>query len=800
MKKNSLSTKMIILVEVILLISSVLFCSVSIYRSRVGIRKAIQQRMLDIANCASGSVNGDVLKTITKDKIGSPEYDEVYNTLAVFRDNVELKYVYCIKEDGNDNFIFTIDLDLKTPASYGDSVEYTAALNSAGNGVAAVDEIPYSDQWGKFYSAYSPVFDSDGKVAGIVAVDFSVEWFEDQLSSQTRSTVFGYSIILILSLLFGAVLSILTVRPFVQMQGKLLEEKVLAESANLAKNDFLANMSHEIRTPINAVLGMNEMILRENNRAKAQKDNNKEALTDALNNIGTYAEDVKNAGRNLLAIVNDILDFSKIEQGQMNIVEAPYQLSSLLNDLSNMILFKTQEKKLGFSIDVDRSLPDELMGDEVRIRQILTNLLNNAVKFTDRGSVRLSLHGEKKDNGILIMTASVEDTGIGIKPEDRDALFTKFNRLEMDRNSTLEGTGLGLVISKQLLDMMNGSITVESEYGQGSVFTISIPQRIVSDAQVGDFRSRFEEHVASAKKYRETFTAPTARILIVDDTRVNLTVAVNLLKNTQMHIDTALSGAESVEKAKNTAYDLIFMDQRMPEMDGTQALQNIRATEGGASRLAPVVCLTADAVKGAREKYIAAGFTDYMSKPIDSVTLENMLRKYLPAEKIEIIREESVEDTYDTVPVKTEKEPAKQEVGFEILINAGIDVQTGLKCSADNEEFYRSLLAEYVVGSDEKTADLNKALAESDWKNYGIYVHSLKSTSRMIGASKLSEQAAKLEAAADANDADTIKAGHEPMMAKYKEVVETILRMMPDLPVDDTISKDDGVLEFNPKG
>ena len=232
--RNKLSTKIILMVEGILLISSILFCAVSVYRARVGIRKAIQQRMLDIANCAAGSVNGDILKTLTEDTVGSKEYNDVYKTLAVFRDNVELEYVYSIKEEGDNNFIFTMDLDQETPASYGDSVEYTDALASAGRGKAAVDEVPYTDQWGEFYSAYSPVFDSDGKVAGIIAVDFSVEWFEGQLSEQTRSTVVSYVIILVLTQLVAAILAFFTVHPFIKMQGQLLEEKVRAESANIA--------------------------------------------------------------------------------------------------------------------------------------------------------------------------------------------------------------------------------------------------------------------------------------------------------------------------------------------------------------------------------------------------------------------------------------------------------------------------------------------------------------------------------------------------------------------------------------
>ena len=774
------------MVECILLITSVLFCTVSIYRARVGIRKSIQQRMLDIANCASGSVNGDVLKGLKQEDVGSPKYTEVYNTLAVFRDNVELEYVYCIKEESEGRFIFTMDTDLVTPASYGDSVEYTEALASAGRGVAAVDEIPYTDQWGEFYSAYSPVLDSSGKVAGIVAVDFSVEWFENQLSAQTRSTVISYAVILLFSLLVAAVLSMLTVRPFVRMQGQLLEEKVRAESANRAKSDFLANMSHEIRTPINAVLGMNEMILREERKAQTLKDGNPHVMEEALSNIGLYASDVKKAGHNLLAIVGDILDFSKIEAGQLNIVESPYQLSSLVNDLSNMMMFKAQDKGLDFSIDVEMSLPDELCGDEVRIRQILTNLLGNAVKYTETGSVRLSLRGEKQEDDKLLLTASVCDTGIGIKAEDKEKLFTRFQRLDMEKNSTLEGTGLGLVITHRLLQMMGGTIEVESVYGKGSVFTVTFPQKIISEAPIGDIRERFMTNMSENGSYKESFHAPKARILIVDDTRINLSVVVNLLKNTKMQIDTATDGARAVNMAKKYAYDLIFMDQRMPEMDGTEAFHKIRETENGASKDSPVICLTADAVIGAKERYLSEGFTDYLTKPVDSAALENMLIKYLPGDKVKrvIIEEEEVR----------EEKPADDE--YAVLKRIGIDTDMGLQYCQNDSAFYRTLLTEYVQSKAEKIENLRKSLESCDWKNYAIYVHSLKSTSKMIGATLLSEMAARLEVAANAGDGDTILAGHDPMMDRYDKVTDAICSL---IPVSDEKNEDEGdIMEFAP--
>lgn len=795
LSKHSLSTKIILMVECILLISSILFCSVSIYRSRVGIRKAIQQRMLDIANCASGSVSGEMMKTLSKETVGSEDYNKIYDTLAVFRDNVELEYVYCIKEAAPDTFIFTMDLDQVSPASYGDPVEYTAALSTAGKGKASVDETPYTDKWGEFYSAYSPVFDNEGNVAGIVAVDFAVDWFENQLSAQTRSTVIGYIIVLFISLLVGAVLALLTVRPYVRAQGQLMEEKIRAESANNAKSDFLANMSHEIRTPINAVLGMNEMILREDHKAMGYAESDPLLVKESLENISVYAGDVKKAGHNLLAIVNDILDFSKIEAGRMDLLEAPYQLSSLINDINNMILFKAQDKELKFTVEVDPQIPDELAGDEVRIRQIFTNLLNNAVKYTDKGSVSLKLRSKKAEDNKIILVITVWDTGIGIKPEDKAVLFNKFERLEMERNSTVEGTGLGLAITKSLVDLMGGTIEVESEYGKGSIFTVSIPQKVVSDEPIGDFQTRLKEHLPGDRPYRESFRAPDAHILIVDDTRINLTVAVNLLKNTRMKIDTATSGADAVAMASKNRYDIIFMDQRMPEMDGTETFHKIRDDENGMSRDVPVICLTADAVIGAKERYLEEGFSDYLTKPIDNYALEKMLMKYLPEEKVERVVDEPL--------MKTMEEGSSEDV-YTILRSVGIEPKAGLKYCQDDEALYRSLLAEYAYGEIEKAHDLQKTYDAGNWHDYSIYVHALKSSSKMIGASALSLRAAKLEAAANAEDSGMIKTEHNSLMEEYEVVTAVIRSVIPkdELDADDgtvtEFSDDDEVMEFLP--
>ncbi|MBR5761273.1 MAG: response regulator, partial [Lachnospiraceae bacterium] len=386
--------------------------------------------------------------------------------------------------------------------------------------------------------------------------------------------------------------------------------------ANRSKSDFLANMSHEIRTPINAVIGMNEMIMRE---AKDEK-------------IADYSKNIESAGRSLLSIINDILDLSKIEAGKMELTEAPYKFSSLINDVVVMISVKAREKNLAFNVNVDETLPDGLYGDEIRIRQIITNVLNNAVKYTEKGSVTLTVDYNRTGDDCNLLVR-VTDTGIGIKPEDIDKVFEKFDRADMERNKTIEGTGLGLTIVKRLLVMMDGTISVESEYGKGSTFFLRIPQKIRDDDAIGDYRKKFSSASASDGGYKELFHAPDAEILVVDDTLINLTVVRALLKKTKIKIDTATSAAEALIKTTEKKYDTILLDNRMPGMDGAEALPIMRTQEGGLNKETPVVCLTADAVSGARERYIAEGFTDYLTKPIESAALERMLLKYLPKDK-----------------------------------------------------------------------------------------------------------------------------------------------------------------------
>jgi len=566
-------------------------------------------------------------------------------------------------------------------------------------------------------------------------------------------------------------------------------EKEAADQANQAKSDFLASMSHEIRTPINAVLGMNEMILRET--FSVQKEQDPEKLHEAFGNIRSFAGNIGSAGNNLLSIINGVLDFSKIEAGKMEITNAEYALSSVLNDVCNLVWFRAKNKGLSFRINVADTIPDSLYGDEVRIRQILTNLLSNAVKYTERGSVRLTVRAAEQQfeaGGSLTLVVSVQDTGIGIRQEDIPRMFDKFQRVNLDRTSTVEGTGLGLAITKKLLTMMGGDIQAASVYGEGSTFTVRIPQKIASLSPIGSFRTRFEQSLNEMKPYRESFRAPDARILIVDDTRMNLTVAVGLLSRTQIRIDTAVSGAEAVEAARKTPYDLILLDQRMPAMDGSEALRLIREQAGGENRKTPVICMTADAVQGARERYLAEGFTDYLSKPIDYTALEEIMIRYLPGGKIVFRSTE--------LPAADSPDAAGTEDRSGLLAKAGILEEDGLRYCRGDRELYRTVLQEYLQSAEEKIRNIGKAYAAGDWKNYCILVHALKSSSRMIGAEELAGLAADMEKAADRNDAETVRRSHDRLMRMYHGVTETLEQYL-----DGDIPGDDGedILEFLPE-
>ena len=532
---------------------------------------------------------------------------------------------------------------------------------------------------------------------------------------------------------------------------RLIDASERAVAASEAKSAFLSNMSHEIRTPINAVLGMNEMILRE---------------SDDKNILG-YSENIRSAGSTLLGLINDILDFSKIEAGKMEIIPVDYDLSSVINDLVNMIQTKADAKGLKLEFEISREVPKLLHGDEVRIKQIVTNILTNAVKYTEKGRVTLCIDYEKipDEEDCILLDVAVKDTGIGIKEEDMKKLFSEFDRIEEKRNRNVEGTGLGMSITKRLLEMMGSELQVESKYGLGSKFSFSLRQTVIKWEELGDYEAAYKASLASRGKYHEKFRAPKAEILVVDDTPMNLEVFINLLKKTEIKIETAATGEEALSLAFDKEYDVIFLDHMMPDKDGIETLHEMRERKDAPNLQTPVICLTANAISGAREKYLAEGFDNYLTKPIDSEKLEEMLIEYLPEEKI--------------IPAESDEDAETDETGDNMRIPdyitgiSEIDTDTGIKNCGGIEEYMKTveIYAKAVKDNADETEQFWKS---ADIKNATIKIHALKSSSRIIGATDLGELAQELENAGNENDTEKLGERIDELLYRYRKIGEAL--------------------------
>jgi len=655
--------------------------------------------------------------------------------------------------------------------------------------------------------------------------------------------------IVVLGVFCAMVLSFVLLRLTIAKQ-ESDEKNQMAEAASKAKSEFLAKMSHEIRTPMNAITGMAELALREN-------------LPDtAREHIIT----IKQAGANLLAIINDILDFSKIESGKMEIVPGNYQFSSLINDVVSIIRMRVVDSNISFVVNIDCNVPNSLFGDETRIRQVLLNILSNAVKYTKKGFVSFSISGEINEDTVLL-TIDVTDSGNGIKPEDLKKLFGEFVQIDLVSHKGVEGTGLGLVITKKLVNAMGGDINVQSEYGQGSTFTITISQKICSPEPLASVEKPEEKKVLvyenngiyadsvictvdnlgveceraenddelreklKSKDYTflfvsysllekaknitqelgcksqmvvltefgdatadmnlralampvhsisvanilngvsdsfsystndnvtTRFIAPKAKILIVDDIDTNLKVARGLMLPYKMQVDLRLSGIEAIEAVKANDYDLVFMDHMMPEMDGVEATKRIR--EMGFYEDLPIIALTANAVSGTKEMFLANGFNDFLSKPIDIVKMNAILAKWLPKKKQE----------------KTMETADKSELNTDLEID-GIDAKKGIVMASGKTEIYMEILSTFRKDGVDKINEIKKCLETKNYHLYTTYVHALKSASASIGALALSEMAKSLETAGKQQDLTYIEQHNPEFLSALEVLLDNINKVL----------------------
>ena len=502
---------------------------------------------------------------------------------------------------------------------------------------------------------------------------------------------------------------------------KQQEEARISELAIENKTYFLTNVSHEIRTPVNAVLGMNEMILRESKEDQIRR----------------YAREIRTSGRTLLALIDDILDSTKLETGDMKIEPVEFDLTDSVNDVVNVNAFRAKEKGLEFYTDFDPTTPRLLYGDEIRFKQILANLLNNAVKYTKEGRVDISLGYEKQDETHVILKVAVKDTGIGIKEEDLDKISMRFERLDEGVNRSLAGTGLGLNIVKELLALMGGELSVESKYSVGSTFSFTLPVEVVRWIEVGNQNLEEEKDFGIPEKVLQ---APEACVLIVDDTPMNITVMKALLKASKIRVDAAESGFKALEMVKEKRYDIIFLDHRMPEMDGVETLERMKEMPTNMSKDTPIIALTANVITGGGAKYKAAGFTEFLPKPVDGYLLEKLLEDHLPKEKINYVTLSEKEQPKETF----EQLACDHPMCVKLQSIPNLNLKEGFELCGGKDVLLK-VLKEFAENSEKKAKEIEDFLEKGNLENYTIWVHALKSSSRLIGAFKLSEDAKRLE-------------------------------------------------------
>lgn len=551
-------------------------------------------------------------------------------------------------------------------------------------------------------------------------------------------------------LIQGYMMTIVDVTKIIE-QNHLMKRLVLqTEDANRAKTNFVSNMSHEIRTPMNSIVGITEILLRSRHSPKEQE----------------YLLNIQSSGRVLLTIINDVLDCSKMEAGKMQLFDEPYDTCSLFHDLRISMENRIGHSGLELIYDIDQDIPCKLKGDMGRIRQVIINLVNNAIKYTEKGSVRFSVHVRQKNTDKVMLYYEVADTGIGIRKEDQKILFDAFQRVEMDRNRYVEGTGLGLTISQNLVNMMGGVIEVESEYGKGSRFFFTIEQTIIDPTPVSAVNYNGQKDNVTEKEAECLFIAPEAHILLVDDNELNLVVAKELLKPLRMQIDTAENGLQAVKMVRGSQYDLVLMDHMMPVMDGIEAAKAIRALPEDKYQKLPIIALTANAMVDARKEFLNAGMNGFVAKPIDSARICNQLKLWLPKDLVRDVPKEEAKKLLADDLSDREIQPEDPQMGFSF--------EEGVKHCGSKAALMKTIRIFYRT-IDSKADKIEQCLKEGLISDYVIEIHALKSSALLIGAVPLSEAAKELEDYGKQGKTEVLEEKTPDVLTLYRDL-KNILR------------------------
>ncbi|SEF77656.1 Hpt domain-containing protein [Butyrivibrio sp. Su6] len=734
----------IIALEATFLSAVISYVSISLYNENA-VRDRIEQ-VNGVTRLISGAFDGDMMPVFLREGFSNQQYLGLEGLLVaacVNSPGVDRAYVYQIKENGY-YIIFDSDPGFKVGGSVGEYHPHIEGFLPYVPQLVAgekIDPVEINDDSGWYITGLQPVYNSAGECVAYVGADMSMKDILSYKHDFTIRVLLVAVSFLVLSISLGVWLAGKYHTILDRQYDMLREAKEEADSANRAKTRFLANMSHEIRTPINTIMGMDEMILRQDTEGVSR---------DYVENIQGYAASIKKASEILLGLINDILDLSKIESGKMNLVEQNYDTAEALRSIVSMIRVKSNEKGLDFKVEIDKDIPKVLYGDVGKLKQVALNLLTNAIKYTNEGGFTLKMALLRSDGNKCDLYFGVNDTGIGIKSGDIEKIFAPFERVDEVKNEAVQGTGLGLNISRQFVKLMGGELKCESEYGEGSTFFFTISQKVINSDPIGEFvEKEYEQHVG---KYVPKFVAPDAKIMVVDDNEMNLQVVLGLLKRSKINIVTAMSGRECLDKLDDS-YNLILLDHMMPGMDGIETLQEIHQI----TVEIPVIALTANAAHDGRDYYRSKGFIDYLAKPVDGDLLEETIRKYLPDNLI-----------HDVDPNEVEKEKPHLSESLKKLIGIeGINLDDGINFCGSTDSLEKFLDTFYGT-IDEKAKEIEDAFTSGDYSFYTIKVHALKSTARIIGAKELSELALSLEEAGKSGNIDLIKEKTKTLLSLYR--------------------------------